>query len=90
MRKIIMFNRISIDGFFAGPKGESHEWFVMDPEVDKASREIVGEADIVLFGRNSIEIKYLVVAVTSLVAFVLSILWYSLFLISNICDTGDN
>ena len=46
-----MFNRISIDGFFAGPKGESHEWFVIDPGVDKASREMVGEADTVLFGR---------------------------------------
>src|SRR5258705_12114515 len=51
MRKIIMFNRVSIDGFFAGPNGESHEWFVIDPEVDKASREIAGEADTVLFGR---------------------------------------
>jgi dihydrofolate reductase len=50
MRKIIMLNRISIDGFFAGPNGESYEWFVMDTKVDKASRNIVGEADTGLFG----------------------------------------
>src|SRR5215210_2475510 len=56
MRKIIMLNRISIDGFFAGPKGESHEWFVIDPKVEKASRKMVGEADTVLFGRITYQI----------------------------------
>jgi dihydrofolate reductase len=50
MRKIIMFNRMSMDGFFAGPNGESHEWFVQDPEVDKAAHEMM-EPDTVLFGR---------------------------------------
>ena len=35
MRKVVMLNRISIDGFFAGPNGEI-DWFVRDPEVDKA------------------------------------------------------
>jgi len=56
MRKIIMLNRISIDGYFAGPNGESHEWFVTDPKVDKASRKIVGDADTVLFGRITYQI----------------------------------
>ena len=51
-----MLNRISIDGFFAGPNGESHEWFVADPKVDKASRKMVGEADTVLFGRTTYQI----------------------------------
>jgi dihydrofolate reductase len=37
--------------FFAGPNGESHEWFVIDPEVEKASRKMVGQVDTVLFGR---------------------------------------
>ncbi len=50
MRKIIMFNRVSMDGFFAGPNGESHEWFIQDPEVDKAAHEMM-EPDTVLFGR---------------------------------------
>jgi dihydrofolate reductase len=51
-----MFNRVSIDGFFAGPHGESHEWFVPDPAVDKASREMVGDADTVLFGRVTYQV----------------------------------
>ncbi|WP_240343917.1 hypothetical protein [Paenibacillus sp. SYP-B3998] len=40
MRKIIMFNRVSIDGFFAGSKGEM-DWFVMDHEIDKTAHEIM-------------------------------------------------
>jgi len=35
MKKVIVLNRISLDGFFAGPNGEI-DWFVRDPEVDKA------------------------------------------------------
>jgi hypothetical protein len=31
MRKVIVFNRISLDGFFAGPQGEI-DWFVQDDE----------------------------------------------------------
>lgn len=50
MRKVIMFNRISMDGFFAGPNGESHEWFIQDQQVDKAAHEMM-EPDTVLFGR---------------------------------------
>ncbi|HMF29786.1 MAG TPA: dihydrofolate reductase family protein [Candidatus Lokiarchaeia archaeon] len=53
-----MLNRVSIDGFFAGPNGEI-DWFVRDPEVDKAvhAREIYSETNeerqprMVLFGR---------------------------------------
>jgi dihydrofolate reductase len=44
-----MFNRVSIDGFFAGPKGEI-DWFLMDPELDKATHELM-RPDTVLFGR---------------------------------------
>ncbi len=50
MRKIVMFNRISMDGFFAGPNGESHEWFVQDQNVGEAAHEMM-EPDTVLFGR---------------------------------------
>jgi dihydrofolate reductase len=49
MRKVIMFNRASIDGFFAGPNGEI-DWFVHDPEVDKAAHEMM-HPDTILFGR---------------------------------------
>src|SRR5262245_51203895 len=49
MRKIVMLNRISIDGFFAGPKGEI-DWFIQDPEVDKAAHELM-QPDTLLLGR---------------------------------------
>lgn len=38
MRRIIMINWVSIDGFFAGPNGEI-DWILRDPEVDKALHE---------------------------------------------------
>jgi dihydrofolate reductase len=38
MRRIVMINWISIDGFFAGPNGEI-DWMLRDPEVDKALHE---------------------------------------------------
>ena len=38
MRRIVMFNWVSIDGFFAGPNGEI-DWIIRDPAVDHALRE---------------------------------------------------
>lgn len=38
MRRIVMINWISLDGFFAGPNGEI-DWMIRDPEVDKALHE---------------------------------------------------
>ena len=38
MRRIVMINWMSLDGFFAGPNGEI-DWIVRDPEVDKALHE---------------------------------------------------
>jgi dihydrofolate reductase len=49
MRKIVVLNRISIDGFFAGPNGEI-DWFIQDPEVDKAAHELM-RPDTLLMGR---------------------------------------
>ena len=40
MRKAVMLNRISIDGFYAGPNGEI-DWFIHDPEVDHAAHEMM-------------------------------------------------
>jgi hypothetical protein len=31
-----MFNRTTVDGFFAGPNGNI-DWFIPDPEVDQQS-----------------------------------------------------
>lgn len=50
MRKIVMFNRVSLDGFFAGINGEKQDWFVQDPEVDEASHNMM-KPDTVLLGR---------------------------------------
>ena len=38
MRRIVMINWLSVDGFFTGPNGEI-DWMVRDPEVDKALHE---------------------------------------------------
>lgn len=49
MRKVVMLNRVSLDGFFGGPNGEI-DWFIHDPEVDKAAHEMM-QPDTILFGR---------------------------------------
>jgi len=49
MRKVVMFNRISVDGFFAGPDGNI-DWFLPDPEVDQAAHQLM-RPDSVIFGR---------------------------------------
>ena len=49
VRKLVMLNRVSLDGYFAGPNGEI-DWFIRDPEVDEAAHG-VGAADTALFGR---------------------------------------
>ncbi len=49
MRRVVVMNRISIDGFFAGPDGEI-DWFVPDPDVDRALHG-GARADTVLLGR---------------------------------------
>ena len=54
MKKIMMLNRVSIDGFFASPNQETWgmDWFVQDPNVDKAAHELGGnaEAPLLLLG----------------------------------------
>ena len=47
MRKIVVLNRISMDGFFASLNQETWgmDWFVQDPEVDKAVHELGGDSD---------------------------------------------
>ncbi|RPJ25819.1 MAG: dihydrofolate reductase [Chloroflexi bacterium] len=38
MRRIVMINWVSVDGFFAGPNGEI-DWMIRDPEVDQVLHE---------------------------------------------------
>lgn len=40
MRKVFALENVTLDGFFAGPNGEI-DWFVHDPEVDKATHEMM-------------------------------------------------
>jgi hypothetical protein len=49
MRKIIVANHVSIDGFFAGPKGEL-DWFVRDDQLAKYAAEQMKTKDTLLLG----------------------------------------
>jgi len=56
MRKVVMLNRISIDGFFASPNEMTGgmDWFVPDPEVDKAVHGLgSAPADTLLLGART-------------------------------------
>jgi dihydrofolate reductase len=52
MRQIMMFNRVSEDGYFAGPDGNL-DWVVPDEQVDKEGAAGIPEIDTVLFGRKT-------------------------------------
>src|SRR5512142_992706 len=49
MRRIVVFNRITLDGFYAGPNGEI-DWFIPDPDLDKAVHA-AASADTLIVGR---------------------------------------
>jgi dihydrofolate reductase len=51
-RRIIMFNRVSADGYFAGPDGNL-DWVVQDDAVDKAGAANIPDTDTILFGRKT-------------------------------------
>lgn len=50
MRKIIVSNLMSLDGFFEGPNKEL-DWFVVDEEFFEYARELLNSVDTILFGR---------------------------------------
>jgi dihydrofolate reductase len=54
MRKVRMQNRISIDGFFASlnEKTNGMEWFVQDPDIEKAAHQL-GTADTLILGKDT-------------------------------------
>jgi dihydrofolate reductase len=54
MRKIFMFNRMSLDGAYASADGNM-DWFVQDPEVDMAIHGLM-KPDTALFGRNTFQL----------------------------------
>jgi dihydrofolate reductase len=55
MRNLIMFNMVSLDGFFAGPNQEI-DWFVFDEDLERYIKETqMMKADTLLFGRVTYE-----------------------------------
>jgi dihydrofolate reductase len=57
MRRIVMFNRVTADGYFAAPD-DSLEWVVPDPEFDRSAVKAIdrGAVDTVLFGRRTYQL----------------------------------
>jgi len=50
MRKIIVSNLVSLDGFFEGPNREL-DWFAVDEEFLEYARTLLTTVDTILFGR---------------------------------------
>jgi dihydrofolate reductase len=54
MRKLLVSNLMSLDGFFEGPRKEL-DWFVVDDEFLAYAREMLRSVDTILFGRTTYE-----------------------------------
>ena len=55
MKKIIVSNYVSLDGFIAGPNGEI-DWFLWDEETADYSKGLLSSIDTILFGRVTYEL----------------------------------
>jgi dihydrofolate reductase len=54
MRRIVMFNRVTPEGYFARPDG-SLDWVVPEHELDKAAAASMPGTGTILFGRRTYE-----------------------------------
>ena len=54
MRRIVVFNRVTADGYFAGVD-RNLDWVVPDAELDKAAGAATAGFDTMLFGRRTYE-----------------------------------
>jgi dihydrofolate reductase len=54
LRRIIMFNRVTADGYFAAPDGNLN-WVVPDDTLDSAGVDAIPSVDTILFGRRTYE-----------------------------------
>jgi dihydrofolate reductase len=56
IRRIVMFNRVTIEGSFAGADGNL-DWVVPDEELDRSASEAIhrSDTDTILFGRRTYE-----------------------------------
>jgi len=55
MRKIIVSNLVSLDGFMAGINGEI-DWFLWNEETAQYAKELAKSIDSILFGRVTYEL----------------------------------
>ncbi len=55
MRKVLVSNLVSLDGFFEGPNQEL-DWFVRDDEFFAYARELLHSVDTILFGRSTYQL----------------------------------
>lgn len=54
MRKLIIWDMVSVDGFFEGPERDI-SWFVFEEELENYILETQGKADTLIFGRVTYE-----------------------------------
>ena len=54
MRRIVTFNNVSANGYFATENGNLG-WVVPEERIDKAAADNLGSADTILFGRRTYE-----------------------------------
>ena len=54
MRRIVMFNQVTADGYFAGPDGRL-DWVVPEPAIQARAVEQMPSVDTILFGRRTYE-----------------------------------
>ena len=50
MRKVLLSNLVTLDGFFAGPN-EELDWFILDEEFNQYAIDLLSKVDALLFGR---------------------------------------
>jgi len=55
MRKLIMFNMMTLDGFFSGPSGEL-DWHQVDEEFNEFAVKQLNSINSILFGRKTYEL----------------------------------
>jgi dihydrofolate reductase len=54
MRRIIVFDHVTVDGYFAAEDGNL-DWVVSDEELTQSNLQNMAEADTILFGRRTYE-----------------------------------
>jgi dihydrofolate reductase len=56
MPKLILWDMLSLDGFFEGPNKGDIDWFLFDDELEKYVLETQSDVGTLVFGRNTYEL----------------------------------